>query len=184
MPIIDKNSLAGGRIPNSYKVIPGARGDACAIRRPSQGIHSIGMTVINEHSILRRDIPYVYCCIIFSRSDKVAVRRPCHGPDPISMTVVDLSPVMRTTIVYLPYLYRFVIAGRGDATAIGRPRQGIDPVRMASIGEVMVHCNSRGPNIFTWQTCSHLFAPPTAVKLPPGDQARAHAQAYHLEGLL
>src|SRR5436305_15235523 len=75
---------------------------------------------------------------------------------------------MGMTIAYLPYLYRFVIAGRGDATAIGRPRQGIDPIRMASIGEVMFHCNSRGPNVFHLPHLYQLIFAPTGDEVATG----------------
>src|SRR5947208_9628402 len=124
-------------------------------------MNSIGQTMVEKNNIQCNDIPDLHCFIVASRGDASPIGRPCHGLYPTGVTMVGLNLVMGMTIAYLPYLYRFVIAGRGDATAIGRPRQGIDPIRMASIGEVMFHCNSRGPKVFHLPHLYQLIVAPT-----------------------
>src|SRR6266568_1170952 len=89
MTLVGDQGDPTGRIPYLHGVIPGARGNTCAIGRPRHRVYNIGMTLVGDQGDPASRIPYLYGVVITGRGDARAIGRPRYYVYSIIMTIIS-----------------------------------------------------------------------------------------------
>jgi hypothetical protein len=106
-----------------------------SIRRPRNGIDTIGMTTIGEQCGSGDYIPHSYDVIPGARGDTRSIRRPCQGIDAIAMIAIDES---RLLPAYIQDMNSCIISTGSNVVTIRRPAHRIDPVYMIAVGKLLL----------------------------------------------